>query len=273
MAGDWIKVRTTLKDDPRVMAMADMLGVDDAHMVGVLVTFWSWADSHTEDGLVRNLSASRADKIGTLSGFASALESVGWAKIDSESGTIELINFAEHNGNTAKRRASEAKRKASNRNILNESRNVSASNADKSRTKTGQDAELEKRRIEKSITERVDMRKGAPTESDCEKFAISSAPSEHAEFAASVGREFHALYAGQNWRQQTGADLLPNKWKYTLKMRVESELRNEIAKSKRYTDTAAKNHQGRSGQGNSKAGSDGSESPRRATEGINVKSL
>lgn len=143
MAGDWIKVRTTLKDDPRVMAMADMLGVDDAHMVGVLVTFWSWADSHTEDGLVRNLSASRADKIGTLSGFASALESVGWAKIDSESGTIELVNFAEHNGNTAKRRASEAKRKASNRNIPNESRNVSASNADKSRTKTGQNAELE----------------------------------------------------------------------------------------------------------------------------------
>lgn len=141
----WIKVRTSLRDDPRVMSMADSLGVTDAEIIGALVIFWSWADSHTEDGIVRNLSASRADKVATLCGFSAELVRIGWAKIDEKTDELSLKNFYEHNGNSAKRRASEAKRKAATR-----SPSKSAAKCPQSvRIESGQNAELEKRREEK----------------------------------------------------------------------------------------------------------------------------
>jgi hypothetical protein len=51
------------------------------------------------------------------------------------------------------------------------------------------------------------------------------------DFAASVGRQFHALFARKNWRTCSGEDLLQGAaWKYRLNQMVEEESRKDLAK-------------------------------------------
>ena len=133
MAGDWIKMRTNLDTDPRVFAMAESLGLDDLHVVGLLWKVWAWADSHTQDGNGVSVTQSRLDRITGVSGFADALRKVGW--MEGRDGALTFPNFTEHNGQTAKTRANTAKRVEKHRNAASVTQ-----------------ALPEKRREEKSIT-------------------------------------------------------------------------------------------------------------------------
>jgi hypothetical protein len=112
MAGDWIKMRVDLAEDPAVIAMADDLDIDEYAVVGRLHRLWSWVSAHSADGKA-HVSAARVDKIAQCDGFAAALESVGWLQIGAENGSpvITIPKFDLHNSKSAKRRASEADRK------------------------------------------------------------------------------------------------------------------------------------------------------------------
>ena len=99
----WIKVRTNLHEDPRVLCVATILGVPVSQTVGMLVRLWSYADSHSTDGLLRMISAARIDEIVGCEGFCSALQSVGW--MEFQKGGCSLPRFDQHNGSTAKTRA------------------------------------------------------------------------------------------------------------------------------------------------------------------------
>ena len=135
MAGDWIKMRSNLWDDPRIARLCDATDQPEAMIVGGLYWLWSAADQHTEEGLMVGLSLRQIDRKTGIKGFGEALVAVAW--IAEEDGGIRIVNFDEHNGASAKRRVMEAKRKAS-------VRKVSASDADKTKTDSGSDAELEK---------------------------------------------------------------------------------------------------------------------------------
>lgn len=135
MAGDWIKMRGNLWDDPRVACLCDATDQSEAAIVGALYWLWATADQHTEDGLMPGLSFRQIDRKTGIQGLAEALADIGW--IEQENGGIRITRFDEHNGSSAKRRAQEAKRKAG-------IRNVSATDADKTGTDDGSDAELEK---------------------------------------------------------------------------------------------------------------------------------
>lgn len=50
MAGDWIAMRVDLADDPAVIQIAAMLGIDEYGVIGRLLKVWSWANSQTTDG-------------------------------------------------------------------------------------------------------------------------------------------------------------------------------------------------------------------------------
>lgn len=141
MAGDWIKMRGNLWDDPRVSRLCDLTDQPEAMVIGALYWLWSSADSHTEDGLMPGLSLKGIDRKSGVLGFGKALLDVGW--IAEVEGGIAIVRFDEHNGKSAKRRSMEAKRKG-------EVRKVSASDADKPKTESGKDAELElERELEK----------------------------------------------------------------------------------------------------------------------------
>ena len=174
MAGDWIKMRGNLWDDPRVSKMCDLTESCEASIVGGLYWLWATADQHTEDGFMPGLTLRSIDRKTGINGFASSLKSIGWI-IERDDG-IEIINFSEHNGQSAKRRCTDAQRKAS-------IRNVSADEADKEQTNDGQNRQMlgareEKRREEKS----KDIKPIVAKAPKAKRFDLESLPVEWANF-------------------------------------------------------------------------------------------
>lgn len=113
MAGDWIKIKTSLIDDPAVIGISIALGLDGDLVVGKLVRIWSWANHQTEDGHAVGVTPDWVDRFLDCQGFAQAMEKVGWLKIKNEK--ITIPKFDRHNGSSAKTRANAAKRQAKKR--------------------------------------------------------------------------------------------------------------------------------------------------------------
>lgn len=110
----WIKVRTNLDTDPRVIAIASDLATTELHVVGMLWKLWSWADSHSVDGNAMSVTDVTLDRFVSVTGFAKSLRKIGW--LTGESGSLTFTNFSEHNGITAKKRAETARRVTKHRN-------------------------------------------------------------------------------------------------------------------------------------------------------------
>lgn len=108
MAGEWIKMRLDLAEDPAVIAMAAALDVDEDLVVGKLHRLWSWADRQSRDGHATGVTEKWIDRFIRFPGFAATMVAVGWLEIDKAG--IRLPNFDRHNGETAKTRALGAKR-------------------------------------------------------------------------------------------------------------------------------------------------------------------
>lgn len=115
MAGEWIKIRTDLLDDPSVFLLSEILGLDCPTVVGHLVMFWSWMDRHTSDGKGIKLTENVIDKKIGVDGFANALREVDW--LCGENMALELPLYERHNGNSAKARALESEAKRLRRDI------------------------------------------------------------------------------------------------------------------------------------------------------------
>lgn len=113
MAGDWIKMRSNLWDDPRVAKMCDLTDAGEAAIVGGLYWLWATADQHSEDGIMLGLTLRAIDRKTGIAGFGDALVSAGWLADHHEG--VRIVRFAEHNGKSAKRRCSESVRKMSAR--------------------------------------------------------------------------------------------------------------------------------------------------------------
>jgi len=103
MAGDWIKMRTDLSEDPAVIDMAERLGMEEFAVVGRLHCLWSWADSQSRDGHATGVTGKWIDRKLQRDGFAAAMVAVKWLAITSTG--ISFPNFENHNGSTAKTRA------------------------------------------------------------------------------------------------------------------------------------------------------------------------
>lgn len=110
MAGEWVKMRTNLWDDPRVSKLCDATGQSEATVIGGLYWLWTAADEHTEDGFMPGLSINAIDRKTGVRGLGAGLAAVGWIA-DAEEG-ITISRFTEHNGKSAKTRAQTAKRVA-----------------------------------------------------------------------------------------------------------------------------------------------------------------
>ncbi len=122
MAGDWIKMRTNLDSDPRVLEIASALSLPDLQVVGCLWKLWSWADMHTVDGNDVRVTKVTLDKLVGVTGFADALRAVGW--LVGRDTAITFPRFSEHNGQTAKNRVLTAKRVAKHKGKKGEDGNA-----------------------------------------------------------------------------------------------------------------------------------------------------
>ena len=104
-----------LHDEPEVIELTAACDgiVDEDHAVGKLKRFWSWADQHLVDGNAPGVTEKWIDRYVGVTGFASALESVGWLTVNSDG--IAIPGFEVHMSQSAKRRAVTAKRVAKSR--------------------------------------------------------------------------------------------------------------------------------------------------------------
>lgn len=132
---NWIKIRTHLLTHPHVVRIASALCLHGVHVLGALVHTWSVADSHADGDLLKNMTPEALDSLVSIPGFAAELAKVGWIIVRDDG--LQLVNYEEHNGATAKRRALEAKRKGS-------VRKMSASCPQDVRIESGHYAELDK---------------------------------------------------------------------------------------------------------------------------------
>lgn len=147
MAGDWIKMRVDLSDDPAVISMACALDLDEFGIVGRLHKLWSWADKHCSAGHAKSVTNVWIDRYIGHAGFAQSMVDVGWLTI-TETG-VEFPNFDRHNGASAKTRAEATERKRQERlsNLRHEPvAPLSQKSCDKSVTRE------EKRREEETTT-------------------------------------------------------------------------------------------------------------------------
>lgn len=140
MAGDWIKMRVDLATSPKVVRIASALRADRLRVIGGLHAVWCLFDVHSTDGRLDGYTLEALDELIGFPGFGAAMVAVGWLEDDGVS--LCTPRFDEHNGQSAKRRAMETERKR-------EARKVSASDADKVRSRE------EKRREE--ITPTTDV--------------------------------------------------------------------------------------------------------------------
>jgi len=108
MAGDWIKMRIDIADDPAVIGIAAALRMSEDEVVGKLHRLWSWADKHTADGFVPHITAKWIDRHLERSGFAVQMQAVEWLVIDDTG--VTFPHFDRHNGKSAKSRAENTER-------------------------------------------------------------------------------------------------------------------------------------------------------------------
>jgi len=113
MAGEWIKMRTNLWDDPRVSCLCDLTGCAEAPVIGGLYWLWATADDHSADGILNGLTLAAIDRKTGVNNLGSALMQIGW--IEETTAGICIVKFDDHNGASAKSRAQTAKRVANHR--------------------------------------------------------------------------------------------------------------------------------------------------------------
>lgn len=108
MAGEWIKMRTNLWNDPRVSHLCDLTGCEEATVIGGLYWLWATADDHSADGILPGLTAAAIARKTGVPNLGNALVGIGW--IEEIDGGLRIFKFDDHNGASAKSRAQTAKR-------------------------------------------------------------------------------------------------------------------------------------------------------------------
>lgn len=105
----WIKIRTHLMSHPHVVRIASALCLPCVHVLGALVHLWSVADAHADGDLLRNMTPAALDRMTETPNLTQELVQVGWIVTTPDG--LQLVNYLEHNGVSAKRRATESQRK------------------------------------------------------------------------------------------------------------------------------------------------------------------
>ena len=102
----WIKVGVDTPMKPAIRDAARDCGCSRGDAFLAFFRLYSWLDENTADGTIY-ASREEVDGIAQLPGFAVSLEMSGWLSFRGDLCTV--VNWDEHNGQNAKRRAQSAR--------------------------------------------------------------------------------------------------------------------------------------------------------------------
>lgn len=114
----WIQIHQQLKDHRKVLAAADELDIEPAHMLGLLISFWLWAIDNAPDGSLAGISdrmiarAAQWDK--DPEEFVAALTSASLLDV-TEDGVLEIHDWSEYTGKLIEQRENEKNRSRARR--------------------------------------------------------------------------------------------------------------------------------------------------------------
>jgi hypothetical protein len=115
MAGDWIKVRANLPDDPAVFRMAATHAMTTEQVVGHLIRVWAWATDQLSNGHAPNVTLSQLDHVASVTGFGQSMVDVGWLHADDTG--LTFPKWERHLSQGAKQRMQACERKAKERSL------------------------------------------------------------------------------------------------------------------------------------------------------------
>ena len=109
MQDDWIKLRTSLFKDGRVLKVSRDCHALPVTVLGALAALWSLGDQYADsDGTIHGWTSTDFDREIGIDGFCESLPEE-WIDLSGES--IKLPKYIEHNGSTGKKRALDRRRK------------------------------------------------------------------------------------------------------------------------------------------------------------------
>jgi hypothetical protein len=159
-------MRADLLTHPKVVRISSALKADRLRTVGGLMAVWCLFDAHSVDGILDGYTRDALDDLIGWPGFAGAMVSIGWLEDDGDS--LSTPRFDEHNGQSAKRRATETERKR----MARAAEELSASEADEKRSREEKKREEKK---EQEIPPSGERGKPRPTKKAPASFVVSSA--------------------------------------------------------------------------------------------------
>lgn len=154
----WIKIRTDLRDHPKIVRMASALKADRLRILGGLQIVWGIFDTHSTDGLLEGYTLATIDEE-TWKGFGAAMQQIRWLE-ETDDGLI-IPEFDIHNGASAKKRAQDTKLKKSNRAPDKSANGSWTANGHLS----GDEADIDRTRVE--LDKRKNKTPIAPKGADC----------------------------------------------------------------------------------------------------------
>lgn len=159
---------TSLRRSPKVMQLGAVLRCDRLKAFGAAVDWFCWLDEQCADGCTY-LAPKQVDEVLGIKRMSDALVAVGWARVGSD-GLVYVVDFDQHNGESAKSRAQSAKRQE---RFKSNAESVTKSNAE-SVTETSANA------LPRIYSNNIDTKGVLSTTVDIEAGACPSAP--HAGF-------------------------------------------------------------------------------------------
>ncbi len=131
----WIQVHQQLKDHRKLLAAADELEIEPAHMLGLLTSFWLWALDNAPSGSLGGISnrmiARAAQWNGSPDIFVEAMANAGLLD-EANGGELEIHDWYEYAGKLIDQREAEKNRSKRRRAA------AAASTSDDRRTTAGQ---------------------------------------------------------------------------------------------------------------------------------------
>lgn len=106
---DWVRINNVLPDCPKVLQLADELGVHRDAALGLMVRWLCWLDAHSADGCTGLPVAAVERWVLGVQGAVGGLLVIGWAEVDAD-GLVRALDWERFNAPSAKVRAMTARR-------------------------------------------------------------------------------------------------------------------------------------------------------------------